>query len=562
MYYCAMKNRFNPIHRSDLWSFVFFWLITVALYIPAWKSGFERDFHGWMEMYHYLSFKDAINSKTNDVHSLYQVTQLQLYCWTWLLGTSLKGWFLLHTFLHAAVSLLMLKWLRRTLLDFKIPEAASIAWLAALLFVCAPANAEIVIWKASYHYLIALIIILSVLRMQQFYFHSGQRKWLFWMNLLFLVATFTLELYYVLLPITVVSIWLYFQADLIDKTRMQKALLFIFLPFSVLFVAHLLLFHAVYGGWLPHVQQLSEDALFSPVGAFGRMGSYEFHLLALGRFFPNSIRGKVYAFFAKPVVAWLSIGSYLLGAMILLVRYRRLGMAGKAGTLLYLASGITLSIILQFWISDLFLYWNDRYLYLTSVFQFSLLALAIAALFQYRKGAFLVLGCIAVVWAGFTFYTSIQCRRAAKIFWGIQEKFEWKKQPKPVIILNMPNSLNGSSIIYAEKDIDIFNSHLYIYTGDSAQCRIQTVAGYNMVKNSDGAITQVIDSMRLKVTLGRWGCWWWNGWHGASDYENDLYRVHFTDPAHEYELTLKKDPSELIILRNNGDGWTVVNMRD
>lgn len=560
MYYCAMENRFNPIHKNDRWSFLLFWLIAVVLYIPAWKSGFERDFHGWMEMYHYLSFKDALNSKTNDVHSLYQLTQLQLYFWTSLLGTSLKGWFLLHTLLHATVSLLMLKWLRRLLVDFKVTKAETVAWFATLLFVCAPANAEVVIWKASYHYLIALVIILSTLRMQQFYFSSGDKKWLWWLNILFLLATFTLELYYVLIPITPFMICLYFRAGLIDSKRMKNAFLFMFLPFCVLLGGHLLLFHAIYGGWLPHVQQLSEDAIFSPVGAFGRMGSYEFHLWGMGRYFPDSVRSKVYEWFAKPGMAWLSIGLYMLGAVILLARFRKLGGAGKAATILYMASGFTLFIILQFWLPDIFIYWNDRYLYLTSVFQFSFIALLIAALFKYQRKAFIMISCIAVIWSGFTFYVSVQCRRAAKVFWGIQEKFEWKKQRKPVIVLDMPNNMDGAAIVYAETRLDVFNSHLYIYTGDSAQCRIQTVAGYNMVKNSDGVVTEVIDSTHLRVTLSRWGCWWWDGTHGAQDYENDLYQVHFTDPGHQYELTLKKNPSEVIILQNNGDGWSVVNM--
>lgn len=553
-----MKNLVQRFIKNDFLSFILFWIFTIVLYLPAWKSGFERDFHGWLEMYNYLGFWDCINSKTNDVHSLYHLTQLQLYFWTKLFGTNLVCWFLLHTCLQAVVGICMLKWLRPFLQDMKVTKAEAVAWFATVLFLSAPTNAEVVIWKAAYHYLIALIIILSVLRLEQLYFNTGRRKWAIWISIIFFLATFTLELYYVLLPVTIALILVYYAAGNIDWSRTKRSFLFIFLPMCLLMGLHLFTYHLVYGGWLPHVQQLSEDAIGSPAYSFGRIVPYEFHLWGMGRYFSFEHRQVVYKAFSSIAMGWVSL-LVCLGVMILLlVRYKKSGGAWKAVTFLFIASGVTLGLILPFWVPEIFIYWNDRYLYLTSIFQISLFTILVAALFKYRKAGFVVILVIAMVWSGFSFYTGVQCRRAAKVFWGILENFQWKGEKRPILLLNVPNNLDGAAIIYADKQTDVINSHLQIFTGDSTHTRIVSVAGYNMVHWWDGAHATVVDSTHLKVTMDQWGSWWWNLTLGATDYENDLYKVHFID-GHDYEMELKQPIGNFLILINRGPRWEVVH---
>jgi hypothetical protein len=553
-----MKNILQRFVRNDLWSFILFWVFTTVLYVPAWRSGFERDFHGWLEMYYYLGFWDCINSKTNDIHSLYQLTQLQLYFWTKLFGTNLICWFLLQTFLQAVVGICLIKWLRPFLQDMKVTKAETVAWFAAILFLSAPSNAEVVLWKAAYHYLVALIIILSVLRLEQLYLNTGHRKWALWTGILFFLATFTLELYYVLLPITVVLILVYYAAGNIDRKRRNQSLLLIFLPMCLLMGLHLLTYHLAYGGWLPHIQDLSEEAIGSPAHTFGRIVPYEFHFWALGRYFSFEHRQIVYKAFASVAAGWISLIVCLLLGIVLIVRFKKSSGAWKAVTFLFMASGAAMALILPFGLPDIFIYWNDRYLYLTSVFQVSLFVILVASVLKYRKAAFAIILGLTVIWSGFSFYVSIQCRRAAKVFWGIQENFKWKNETRPILLLNVPNNLDGAAIMYASWQTDIVNSHLQIFTGDSTHTRIVTLAGYNMVHWWDGAHATIIDSTHLKVTMDQWGSWWWNGTLGATDFENDLCKVHFID-GHDYEVELKQPLSHFLILTNRGPDWEIVH---
>jgi hypothetical protein len=47
---------------------------------------------------------------------------------------------------------------------------------------------------------------------------------------------------------------------------------------------------------------------------------------------------------------------------------------------------------------------------------------------------------------------------------------------------------------------------------------------------------------------------------GASDYENDAYRVKMVDEGHWYEITLKQPAQQYILLYQVGSQWKVVNM--
>jgi hypothetical protein len=50
--------------------------------------------------------------------------------------------------------------------------------------------------------------------------------------------------------------------------------------------------------------------------------------------------------------------------------------------------------------------------------------------------------------------------------------------------------------------------------------------------------------MKFKVILNQGGSWWWFKAIGASDYENELFKVSFLDNNFSYLLELKTHLSE------------------
>ncbi len=558
------------------WLFLFFWGLVAVLYAPAWRGGFDRDFHGWLEMYHDLSFGDMLNRKGTSVQSLYQLTQLQLYTWTSLFGHRPLPWHLLMTGLHAAVGAVGFSFLRRFFRDLGVPAAGGLALAGMVLALLSPSQTETVVWKASYHYPVACLGVLGLLRLAQAYLHTGRAQHAWTAAGLFALLTFTLEIWYAALPLTAILILAYHRAGVVAPPRVWATARAFLGPMLVLFGLHLLTFHAVFGHWMPHSDvggARNAGPVYEPLG---RGVSYVFHLLFFGRHFSFPLRHAVYEASRQPVVAW-GTAALLLCLAALCVRWlrsRRPG--GRAGAALFLMALPALVMILPFGLPDVLLVWNDRYLYFFSLFLYPLLALLVARAFRYRRGGWVALGLYATLGLGFMTYTVWQWRRAAKIFWGIQESFRWKAAEGPILLLNLPNYMNGAPIIYSNpvpKTPDRSNAlftdwsaenlhhHLRIFSGSGIRARVVDVAGYNMTTTWDGAHVTVLDSTRLRVTLNQWGTWWWDYILGATDYETDLYRMRFTDPGHEYEMELKRRPPGLIVLFSKGAQWYEVDWK-
>ena len=144
------------------------------------------------------------------------------------------------------------------------------------------------------------------------------------------------------------------------------------------------------------------------------------------------------------------------------------------------------------------------------------------------------------------------------MFWGIQDNYKWEDAPL-VLILNLPATFGGVGIIHSH-DPDDFTEHMRIFHHRPAMNNVQDVSSYNMEHAWDGAHVTVLDSMHLKVTLNQWGTWWWNGGLGATDFENQYFSVRFTDPGHEYMLTLKQRVPGMVILFLQGMQWRAVDM--
>jgi hypothetical protein len=548
-------NALLPLRFRRL--FFLFWALTAAIYALSWRSGFERDFHGWLEMYTNLSFQDCLNRKGAGITSLYQVTQLQLWVWTRLFGHAPLPWFLVMTGLHAAAISLTTVFVGRALKDFGVARAETIALAGGLFTLLAPHSAEVIVWKASYHYPMAVLFSIGTLRCIQKYLHDSRGRWLLLAVLIYAVSTFTLELFYTTIPLAVALLLCYGLGGMSTPRQRTAVITRALLPMLGLFIFHLVLYRMVYGGVLPHTEGLMTTAARNPGSAFARILPYEFHLLLQGRYWSGPTRQKIYDLVSNPAVGWAAFIAIAATLLLLLVRFRTASPRWRAAALLSFCAVPGLFIVLPYWIPTLGIYYNDRYLYFMSLFQWPLVALLLFA--AGRRRGYVASGALLLILVGCTAFTVIQCRREARVFWGALQDFPRKQEPVTHLLLNVPANLDGIVAFQASPDMDEFNSHLRIFTGDSARGRIQSVAGFNMVKWWDGAHVTMLDRTHLKVTLNQWGTWWFNGTLGASDHETDLYRARFTDPGHEYELELKDTSVQMLYF--NGGQWHEVDRR-
>jgi hypothetical protein len=113
--------------------------------------------------------------------------------------------------------------------------------------------------------------------------------------------------------------------------------------------------------------------------------------------------------------------------------------------------------------------------------------------------------------------------------------------------------------MFTDRDGEDFRDHLHIYQKKRPAGPVSMVASHNLLRWWDGAHVTVLDSSRLRVTLNQWGTWWTISEIGATDFETPLYRVHFTDPGHEYELTLKQPADSVVALYLKDARWHAVD---
>jgi hypothetical protein len=530
---------------SPLLLAVLFWIGGGVLYGIAWRSGFERDFHGWLEMYYNQPLGAVLNREGRAITSLYQITQLQLWGWTWLFGTHLLPWFLLLTGLHAAAATLVVTFCRRLYADFGWKNAGPIAFWGGLFFLIAPSHAEVVIWKACYHYPVAVLLCFGIWGLLRKALLEGKALPILWAVLLYALSTFTLELFYATLPLAALLVFCYRQQ--VPTGAVRKVVVVGLLPMLFLFVLHFGLYHALYGHYIPHAEGLVKAGLENPLPTLGRLWQYEFHLLLQGRYWPPEERGKMYSLLGSATGGTLALLLTVGGAVFLsgwALRNKRVA------PLLWLSAGagIGMFLILPIGVLEWGIYYNDRHLYFTGLFQWQLLAAGIFALPPIARKIFLVFG--AGILGGLSFYTALQCRRSATVFWKTLETFPLKRATEPLLLLNVPANLKGIVVFQEGPQSQEFNSHLRIFLGDSVQAKLRTVAGYGMELKEEGVRVLVKARDEIYVTIVRPGPWFWNTTLGAAAHETDLYRMQPDEWTHQYHLFLKDTTTRAFYFHN------------
>lgn len=553
-----MFARLHPenLSRKPLLSWGLFLLAGMLLYLPAWKGGFQQDFHGWLQMYTDLSPPEILDREGANAPSLYHLTQAQLYFWTALFGTKQWLWFLLFGVLHATNGLLLFRLTAGIFRDFSTRRAATIAFLGTLLFLAHPSNSEAVVWKACYHYHIAMLCCLLILSWSRQYLLSGKVRYAWMSCLMLLILTTTLELWYVFPFMSLGFGIVYRRAGIIDATRLRGLILRIFLPMLLIFGAYLVAYHARYGMWIGR-GAYSESGSRDFFGQFGRLWTYTAQFWLGARLWPGDMHRAVHRF-ANLTAGWTS-AVLLTGAFLIFFWNRIRGKVGSSGPVLLFSvwALFGLAIILHFPPEDLWLIANDRHLYFTGAFQCFVLMLIVERIFRGNKTFPIVSTLIIAAAVANTAYYALCWRKATKIFYGIQYNYNWDNAPL-VLLLNLPSNYRGIGIIHAN-DNEELGEHLRIFYHRKAKGRIVDVAEYNMQDDFNGAHVTTLDSMHYKVTLNQWGTWWMFNGLGLPERENEYYRLTLdaADPL-SYNLELKKRLPGMVILYSEGEQWREV----
>lgn len=534
--------------------FSLFWLITFVLYLPAAKAGMDGDFPYWALTIKHDTFSQFINTSDSALPILYQFSQLVKYLFYCLFGLNPWLWHLLHVTLQAVAALLLFNVVRKILEDSKVVFAAILSLASVLLFCITPHANEVIVREMCYHYIQGFIFILLIISCLLHYLDTQRVKYAWIAGGVFLVSTFSLEVFY-LTPWLLLTIILYYRLALgYDKKVCARSFILFFVLQLILFLAHLLLLRLLWGNRMAHIGTLSFS---NPVALFNKPVLYLYHILLFGRYWPQDMKVKVYSFFdtAMPVIAFYAFAALL--TLLLIVFFKRIHVKVKAMFMFSMFAIVFLMLAMPLDFPPVLRVIGDRYLYIPSAFTSVVFVLGVSCI-PYRKVA------IAIFSAYFlcNVYYALKTNKAHYYAATITEHLLTSIPDaghKKILLLNLPNSMFGALMIRAQEVSEFKTMNNLFYPDKKITNEVYDVCSYNMIGRDDGGHVNVINDSMMHVTLNQWGTWWWYGDMGAGSYENKEFRLNMTDVGHWYELTLKHPGSEYLMLYQVGSEWKVVD---
>lgn len=551
----AVKNGaiFSKIPGNrNLWVFAGLWLLTFALYLPAAKAGWVRDATGWLNNIRNLPFWNYINNTQSEIPSLYQFTQFTTYLVYKIVKANPYAWHMLMVTMHAVNCYLFYLICATLFTDAGLRNGNATAIAGVSLYTLSPHISEVIVWEPAFHYLQGFLLILLVLRWQQQFIHTTQTKYAWWAGIVYLCSTYSLEIFY-LTPWFSAAMVLYYRFGLnYDHDTCKKAIRYFILPQLLLFLLHIIILKVVYSYLFAHIGPNFWQPFTNYICKPPR---YLFHILFMGRFFSFDTRKAIYDVIGSVPALIIFYNIFILLCLHIASRFPGMSGKGKAASLLFAWIVPATAIILPLAFPDMLLVYFDRYTYFLNAFIYMLLALMITYITAkfISRAMLIILGIINIY---FTVTINLIWKQSNYITTRLL-----KEMPEPagktVVILNLPQNMNGVPMIGAEHDGQFKKMRDMLVAPSNT--KMYDVAAYNMLTKDDGAHVLVVNDSTVKVTLNQWGTWWWFGDFGAVSYENEDYKLNMVDMGHWYLLTLKKPKENFLLLFEVGDQWRTVN---
>lgn len=548
-----MPANLKSYNFSNKSVFITFWILTALLYLITAKAGWVLDASGWLAHVRQDNFTQYINRTDSKVNSLYQFTQFITFLFYKVWGANIWLWWLLYVTLHAANACLLFAIFSSLLKDIGSEDMKFIPLIGILLFTISPYTSEVIAWRASYHYLQGLLFLLLIIRMVQLYISRPKLIYPLLAGLVFLLAAFSLEVFYIT-PLAIITLVIFYRTLGHHSKLLSRVIGYFMVPQAIIFCIYLFIFYYLYHSITPHVYnfytQPWEDYLSKPP-------KYIFHILLLGRFFSFHAKQEVYNLFYNP---YILIAFYGLVVALFTFLIRRTIKKDRVSLLLLtllLCTSCCIAILipLPFPNPELLVFY-DRYTYFANAFFYTFLTLFLYH-FTRKYLCYSILIVFGLCSLYFTVLLGIYWKRSAYI----NNRLLSELPPlgnKIVVLLNLPECMNGVPMMGADPDGE-FKAMLETIKRVKPSNVIYDAASYNLVTAHDAAHVQVINDSSVRVTLNQWGTWWWYEGHGGKSYEKPDYKLDMKDIGHFYEITLKHPSSEFLLLYQVEGVWKTVD---
>ena len=245
-----MENTLLPPQAGikNIWIFLGLFALTFALYLPAIKAGWVIDGVGFLYNLRHQGFWEFINRTHSEDPSFYQLFTLQYYIGYKLWGLNFYMWGMLYIMAQAINAFLLYLVCKNIFTDSGLKNQVWVALCGVVLFTVCPHISEVVVCKAYYHYLQGfMFILLLVMYWVQQYQHRQQGRYIWGTAVLFVLAAFTLEIFY-LMPFFVITLACYYRFALgYNPAIFRNTILYFFVPQLILLCVYFTGIYAAFG---------------------------------------------------------------------------------------------------------------------------------------------------------------------------------------------------------------------------------------------------------------------------------------------------------------------------
>lgn len=534
--------------------FVFFFH---SKYLRTWDAGFVSDFTGFLHRIDGASISGVWDCF--GFPAMHQVTNLFLFCFVKWFGVGGVGWYLVFTTLHLANTVLGYVLAKKIFEKYSLEKPENAAFIAAMLFLFSPYQAEVVVWRVCFNFLFCTFNMLGSMLFWMKYCEAKQHKHLLLSLGLFVVALFTFELA-VVLPLMLAAMHFFSLPKAISESRdagvafgNDKSTALALLPYFTILAGYFLLNKLALGAWAGHYGEATHLNFDLRLIASNCLKYFTKYLL-WWREWPHNAKEQFLLLLEKPMVAWsgLAVGLAMLW-LLMSARFKTspsLRLVGFSWLLFFLA----LAPVANLYVAYILHGENDRYGYFASLFFFMGLVsltnifpktLRYGVLITYLVASYIFLNSITKDWKHATEFTH-----------SLLKDFRWQDAPE-VYVLASPDNYQGIPIFKDFSRENLAIKHALKYLADKpAKGEFHQVAQFNMTDRYNSfRMNRDSCSGFFLLQFNQWGNWWWLYGMGLGDYQNEQYR--FRTDGNGCRVEMKEWPPKegSVFIVAQGGSW-------
>ncbi len=498
---------------------------------------------------HFTSWTDVFKCKFDISYHLFY--HLFLYLAYKIFQTHANRWLLLNSILQATVLVSSFVLFKKILTKANISHAFGIALAGSLLLFFSPYMCEIVIWGATYNYLISVLSVIICWLLLIRYIETSESKYLWLSQVSFLASIYTLE-FGIMFPFMIaIYMWLWTKKA---QVNLRRAILILLPQFLIIF-SFFLMNRIILGNWVGHYGA-GVHLHMPPAYMASQLACYLIKYAALLHFFQFSTRDAVYSFVQQPAIGYiLLLCLYIIPLLIFIFRYKKMIDAWRVGLLLYSFMCLALLPAQNMYFMYLFQSQNDRLGYFFSIFFYLFLAYIIIRTFKWF--GYLILLVYGIIGFHFMKMEISNWQKAGHVVQTLIKEYQWANCPGKVHILMLGYNINGVYEFETSGDSACFAQYYEVMTQKNCSPLQQYM--YMTTTTEDDAVTaNVVNDSTIQVDLlsGNWLLY--NGL-GATDYKTTDASIVVNKQKASYQITFKnKKPGDVYIYQS-GLHWKQVN---